>query len=251
MTYCVAAKTLAGLVFVSDSRTNAGADQISTYPKMHRFGGQGEFTFVLLSAGNLATTQAVVTRLNKDLAKSADQSLATMETFADAVEYVGEISVAVQRKHRDEAGSEGGFSPEATFILGGQIKGRPTQLYMVYPQGNSVHTSDLAPYFQIGETKYGKPIVDRIIREDTALETAARCCLVSMDSTMRSNATVGPPIELLVYHADTLDGGEHFVFQEDSGYLRELRAGWDVNIRAAFEKLSRLPLSGPRLKSVG
>lgn len=253
MTYCVAAKTQYGLVFVSDSRTNAGPDQIRTYPKMHRFGGDGERSFVLLAAGNLATTQAVVTQLNADLTLNQtspkSESLGSLGSFAEVVAYVGKVSITEQRKHRGEP-EEGSFSPEATFILGGQIKGEEPQLYMIYPQGNSVHTSRLSPYMQIGEIKYGKPIVDRIIREDTDLETAARCCLVSMDSTLRSNATVGPPIELLVYNADALDEGERFTFGEDSEYLREVRHAWDANVRAAFEKLPRLNLSAPRLRSV-
>lgn len=247
MTYCVAAKTAFGLVFVSDSRTNAGADQLSTHSKMHCFGGDGSRSFVLLSAGNLATTQAVVTHLENDITKQAELSLDSVVTFSDAVDYVGRVSVAEQRKHSE---GEEGFLPEATFILGGQIQGESTQLYMIYPQGNSVHTSGLAPYLQIGEVKYGKPIVDRIIKEETDLETAARCCLVSMDSTMRSNATVGPPIDLLVLHADVMDEGEHFCFDENSDYLRELRRAWDTNVRQAFERLSRLTLTGPRLRSV-
>ncbi len=249
MTYCVAAKTDFGLVFVSDSRTNAGPDQLSTHSKMYRFCGDRSRSLVLLSAGNLATTQAVVTRLETDIAKGEEENLHTLETFAEVVEYVGRVSVAEQRKHRDDS-DEGGFSPEATFILGGQLAGEEPQLYLIYPQGNSVHTSQLAPYLQIGEVKYGKPIVDRIVRHDTDLETAARCCLVSMDSTMRSNATVGPPIELLVYQANSLDVGEHFFFDDDSDYLRALRKAWDQNIREAFEKLSRLNLTVPRLRSV-
>jgi len=236
MTYCLAASLEEGMVFVSDSRTNAGVDQISTFSKMHTFCGDGERFFVLLSAGNLATTQAVVAKLARDIRNGEQTSLASLAAMAEVADYVGTASRSIQARHagKDE---ESGFSPEASFILGGQIRNQPQRLYLVYPEGNYVHTTDRTPYLQIGETKYGKPILDRIVTRTTDLETAARCALVSMDSTMRSNATVGPPVEVLLYRRDSQVQGERLLFEEDSDYLAEIRSSWQESLRRAFEEL--------------
>ncbi|NND44664.1 MAG: peptidase, partial [Xanthomonadales bacterium] len=191
MTYCLAATVNDGLVFVSDSRTNAGIDQLGTFSKMHTFADLPGRFFALLSAGNLATTQAVVARLRRDIREGSQPSLATIERLREAADYVGQISRQVQDKYREEE-RDNGFAPEADFILGGQIGTAPHALFHIYSQGNFVSPTDLAPFVQIGEQKYGKPILDRIIESNTSLETAALCGLVSMDSTMRSNAGVGP-----------------------------------------------------------
>ncbi len=236
MTYCLAANLDEGMVFVSDSRTNAGVDQISTFSKMHTFCGDGERFFVLLSAGNLATTQTVVAKLARDVRNGENTSLASLATMAEVADYVGAASRSIQARHagKDE---ESGFSPEASFILGGQIRNQPQRLYLVYPEGNYVHTTDRTPYLQIGETKYGKPILDRIIARTTDLETAARCALVSMDSTMRSNATVGPPVEVLLYRRDSQAEGQRLLFEEDSEYLARIRSAWQESLRRAFGEL--------------
>ncbi|HEY5645317.1 MAG TPA: peptidase [Pseudomonadales bacterium] len=217
-------------MFVSDSRTNAGVDRVSTYGKMHRF-ASGERQFVLLSAGNLATTQGVVAQLQRDMKHSQPRNLATVTDMADAADYVGELSLAQQRKHGND------IAFEASFIIGGQIPDEPPAAFLVYPQGNHITTSADTPYLQIGESKYGKPILDRIIRPGSSLETAALCGLVSMDSTMRSNLTVGPPIELLVYERDTFNLQRHYVFRADSDYLKQLNKVWDQNLRQAFNSL--------------
>lgn len=244
MTYCLAISVDAGLVFASDSRTNAGADQISTYSKMHRFGANGERTFVLLSAGNLATTQSVVAAVERDIRVEAKQNLMNVEDLAQAAEYIGTISTEEQDKHRSVRAADG-FQPEASFILGGQVRGSPPGIEHIYPEGNFVRASDSTPFLQIGEVKYGKPILDRIISHDTSLDAALKCALVSMDSTMRSNASVGPPVEYLVYRAHTLARGTHDVLEEDSPYLLDLRHAWSDNIRIAFENLpSAPPISG-------
>ena len=242
MTYCLAIKLDSGLVLASDSRTNAGVDQISTYSKMHAWGIEGERQFILLSAGNLATTQAVVTRLHRDIEDKAKTSLATVRYMTEAAEYVGSISIEHQSRHSD-ASMNAGFNPEATFILGGQIKGDKPGLFLVYPQGNYITTPDNTPFLQIGEIKYGKPILDRVIHPDTAIEDAMRCALVSMDSTMRSNATVGPPVELLLYPVGSLRLGKRLVLQEDNSYLRELRLAWQKGLEQAFERLPGLPIN--------
>ncbi|MCP5156945.1 MAG: peptidase [Ectothiorhodospiraceae bacterium] len=239
MTYCLAASVDAGLVFASDSRTNAGVDHVSTYSKMHVFGRDGDRQIVLLSAGNLATTQAVIAQLDRDIRTGAPMNLMVMEGLADAADYVGQIIRNQEAKH-GPAVAAAGFSPDATFIMGGQIGQRPPKVYLIYPQGNYITTSEQTRYLQIGETKYGKPILDRVIHADMSLEEAARCALVSIDSTMRSNATVGPPIELLAYRRDALVLSDYTKLVEDDPYLLEIRRAWNENITQAFLELPPL-----------
>ncbi len=237
MTYCVAVKLQGSLIFVSDSRTNAGVDQVNTYSKLYTWGIDGERQVALLSAGNLATTQAVAQRLRREMDDPASEtSLLSLQRMDEVADYVGRVSREEQSRHAD-GGQVAGFNPEATFILGGQIKGQPSELYLIYPQGNHIRPSDSSPFLQIGEVKYGKPILDRIIRPDTPLEDAVRCALVSMDSTMRSNATVGPPIELLIYADDTLRLQSYLRLGQDDPYLAELRLSWNQNLLNAFRAL--------------
>ena len=240
MTYCVAITVDRGLVFASDSRTNAGVDQVSTYSKMHTLVADGDRMITLLSSGNLATTQAVTRRLRRDMENNARHNLRSVQHLAEAAEYVGEINCEQREKHRGS--SDSGFNPEASFILGGQIAGREPQIFLVYPEGNHIRASAETPYLQIGEVKYGKPILDRIIRADLDLEDAARCALVSMDSTMRSNVTVGPPIELLICKRDGFGNFVRLLLPEDDDYLRELRRAWHASLQRAFEGLPRLPV---------
>ena len=236
MTYCVAISVEQGLVFASDSRTNAGVDHVATYGKMHTFGIDGDRQFVVLTSGNLATSQGVIAQLKQDIENGDPQSLFTVAGMGEAAEYLGRVLRDQQQKH-GEAVSQAGFSAEATFILGGQVGDRPTKLYLVYPQGNFITTSMQTPFLQIGEFKYGKAILDRIIRPDTALDEAARCALVSIDSTMRSNASVGPPVELLCYETDSLRLEHYLNLQEDDPYLLEVKRSWNQNITAAFNAL--------------
>ncbi len=252
MTYCLAIRVDEGLVFMSDSRTNAGVDQISTHSKMYRFGGEGDRTLTLLSSGNLATCQSVVSKIRRDIRIGAKINLLNVEDLQVAAEYVGEMSIEEQEKHRvlrtDTTSEE--FLPEANFILGGQIRGERPHIEHIYPQGNFVRASNSTPYLQIGEVKYGKPILDRIITRQTTLDASLKCALVSMDSSMRSNATVGPPVEYHVYRADTFSRGTHNVLEEDDEYLLGLRRAWAENIRTAFENLPSAPLAveeSPRL----
>ncbi|MEW6120116.1 MAG: peptidase [Pseudomonadota bacterium] len=235
MTYCVAIKTDSGLVFASDSLTNAGIDHVSTYSKMHTFVQPGERMFVLLAAGNLATTQAVVKRLHDDCRLGNLPCLSSAHSMSEAVDYVGNLSTEVQRAQAARDTSNTNF--EATFIFGGQIAGQTPEIYMIYPQGNYIHESAAHPFLQIGETKYGKPILDRVIRTDTPLEQAARCALVSINSTIRSNLTVGPPVELLIYTADMLDGGRRLLLSEDHPYYRALGDAWNEGLRQALNGL--------------
>lgn len=248
MTYCVAIAVNKGLVLASDSRTNAGIDQVSTYSKMHTLCADGERMMTLLSAGNLATSQAVIRQLRHELESGSKRNLKTVLQLSEAAEYIGEVSATEQRKHSRR--SEESFRPEANFILAGQIKGQPQQIYQIYPEGNYIRASRRTPYLQIGELKYGKPILDRIVDSELDLETVARCALVSMDSTMRSNVTVGPPVELLIYEAGTCAPGLHYTLDEDDDYLRELRLAWQERLKEAFTKLPRLPKRSSRLRLV-
>lgn len=247
MTYCLALKIDEGLVFCSDSRTNAGADQVSAYSKMHRFSMEGDRQLVILSAGNLATSQAVVAQIERDMQADAEFHFGKAEHLADVADYIGQISIEQQKKFVDDDSPRAGYKPGASFIVGGQIKGGTVELYLIYPEGNHIRCSEQHPFLQIGETKYGKPILDRIIRSDTQHEVAMRCALVSTDSTMRSNATVGPPIELLFYKADSLNSSAvYYRYEEHDPYWMLLRKSWDEKIREAFSELPPLENPVPR-----
>jgi putative proteasome-type protease len=237
MTYCLAVKTDAGIVFASDSRTNAGVDNVNSYSKMHAFILPGERCFVLLTAGNLATTQAVINTLQRDFADHhAKRSLRTPGYLFDAAEYVGEISCKLQARHA-EATKKRDVDFSASFILGGQIADGPHEILMVYPEGNVIAVSPANPYLQIGETKYGKPILDRVITHETSLEDAARCALVSIDSTMRSNISVGPPIELRFYRAGSHAIERHMTLDLESPFYDKLRRAWGDGLNRVFREL--------------
>ena len=235
MTYCLAIAVNAGMVFCSDCRTNAGIDQISTYSKMFRFGIDGQRQFVILSAGNLATTQAVIAQVNRDIEQNAPISLANVSSVLDASDYLGDISQMQQHKHNK---SGAGF--EASFIIGGQVAGSKHEVVLVYPEGNHISTSQDTVFLQIGESKYGKPILDRILNPEVNLDTCALCAMVSMDSTVKSNLTVGPPIEVLVYRADSLLANDHHRFDADSEFLREISRSWDQRLKDAFRQMPPL-----------
>ena len=244
MTYCLAITVDKGLVFASDSRTNAGVDHLSTYTKMFTFGIEGERAFVVLTAGNLATTQSVIAQLKRDIKQSNQPNFNSVQDMTEAAEYLGQLSSAQQQKHvQTSAGSS--FDASASFILGGQVAGEDHRIFMIYPEGNFIMATPENPYQQIGEIKYGKPILDRIITRKTSLEEAALCALVSMDSTMRSNATVGPPLDVLLYEKDSLSMHRHFMFQADDPYLLELKAAWDQKIKEAFSELHSFNLNEP------
>ena len=238
MTYCLAIALEEGLIFCSDSRTNAGPDQVTSYSKMHRFSFQGERKLFLLTAGNLATTQAVITQLHRDIEENLQPLIRTANYVGDIADYIGSLMVLEKNKYTDPSGPDAGIDAGATFILGGQIKGHPQELYLIYPEGNHITASQTHPYLQIGEVKYGKPILDRIIQPDTPMETALRCAIVSLDSTMRSNSTVGPPLECLAYNKDTLSSEENYAkLSENDDYLVAIRESWEKNIREAVEDL--------------
>lgn len=237
MTYCFAINTNAGFVLCSDSRTNAGFDNISTYSKMHTFAWPGNRVFALLSAGNLATTQLVVKRIKADLENGTSPNLLTVNNMQETADYVATISTSVQNLHvvRDS----GNVSFEATFILAGQIGHGRHETLMIYPQGNFIHESDEHPFLQIGEVKYGKPILDRVIKRDTQLAPAARCALVSMNSTVRSNLTVGPPIDLLIYETGSLNFVHQLCLTEEDPFSKQLSEAWNKGLVEALDNLPR------------
>ncbi len=236
MTYCIAIGTQEGLVFCSDSRTNAGPDMIQTHSKMHVFRPASDRVFVILSAGNLATTQAIINQIEQDLEDHIPTNLQNCRKMVEAAQYIAKVSRIEQQKAHDST-VVSGVDTSATLIFGGQISGRDPANYMIYPAGNFIADSAETPFLQIGESKYGKPILDRILTRKTCLEDAARCAIVSMDSTVKANAAVGPPIEVLVYRTDSLMTDHYIKLDVDDDYLREIRRSWDAFLKAGFSSL--------------
>jgi putative proteasome-type protease len=240
MTYCIGIQVEAGLVFASDTRTSASFDDVRVHAKTHVFEFPGERCFLLMSAGNLGTTQAVIARLQRDLTDGAHTSLRTPRHMFEVAEYIGQALVAAQAQVSGNA-QQSGVSVESTLILGGQIRGEEPAVYLIYPLGNCIAASPETPYLQIGESKYGKPILDRIIHHDTTLEDAARCALVSLDSTIRSNVSVGLPIDLTIVREGELRIGERMRLDVDTPLYAEVRDNWARKLEAAVRTLPRFP----------
>ena len=242
MTYCVAMRLDAGLVFLGDSRTNAGVDQISTFRKLTVFEHLGERVLVLMSAGNLAVTQAVRQILCERIGPT-ETSVWNVKTMFHAVRILGE---AIREVHERDAESlkEFGIEFNANFILGGQIRGEGLRLFQVYSAGNFIEATHENPYFQIGESKYGKPIIDRVVQPKTPLDEAAKAALISMDSTLRSNISVGLPLDLLVIGKDEFSVTHAHRVTEDDAYFDSISSGWGNALRAAFHSLPPYRFSG-------
>ena len=235
MTYCLGIMTKHGLVMASDSRTNAGYDQINTTRKMHTFVQPGERVFVLLASGSLSLTQSVVTLLRKDF--DAGKGLALANSMYEAARVVGEQVRKVSEIDK-EALEKDEYRFNVHLILGGQVKDEKPDLFLIYPQGNPLQATEDSPYLQIGETKYGRPILDRGIRFDrTTLEEAAKYALLSMDSTMKSNVTVGPPIDLLALAPGDLNVRRQHRFADNDPSLVKIRTRWEQALRHAVLKL--------------
>lgn len=209
MTYCVAMRLASGLVFASDSRTNAGVDHISTFRKLHVFQQDGERMLVLQSAGNLATTQSIISLLQRRCKDAERPNLLNAPSMYEAATLVGEtVREVIQRdSEAQQSGSTTDFS--CSLLLGGQIHGEEMQLFHIYPQGNFIEATRDTPYFQIGESKYGKPIIDRVLNYHTPLEQAMQCALISLDSTLRSNLSVGLPLDVMIYPHDSFSSVPH------------------------------------------
>src|SRR5258706_3035545 len=231
MTYCLGIATRFGLVMASDSRTNAGFDQVNVCQKMHTFVQPGERTFVLLTSGSLSCTQSILTLLGRDF--DAGRGLAIAPTMYDAARLVGEQVRKVGELDR-AALERDDYKFNVNIILVGQVKGEPHSLFLIYPQGNPLQATQDSPFLQIGETKYGRPILDRGIRyQHTTLEEAAKYALLSLDSTMKSNVTVGPPIDLLVYSSGNLNVTRRRPFTETDPHPMKIRDGCAQRLRDA------------------
>lgn len=228
----------------SDSRTNAGVDYVSVYSKMYRFERWSDRMFVIVTSGNLATSQAVIRRLSRDIDDpNAPTSLTTVTHLCDAATYLGQVSQAIQAQHMD-ALNKSGINGESYFIIGGKIGDLPHDIFLVYAQGNCISPSPDTPFLQIGETKYGKPILDRIIDPETSLDDAARAAIVSLDSTIRSNITVGPPIELAVMHHDSFKVDNYLKLSEQDVFYHSMHEHWNEGLKQAFNTLPRFPWEG-------
>ena len=239
MTYCVALRLQQGMVFASDTRTNAGIDHISTFKKMYRFGTPGERVIVLLTAGNLATSQAVVNVLSRDIEMESKKNLLNIPTLFEAADLVGEQACHITQRSRELAQSQDNFS--GTFLLGGQLKGRAPELYLIYKEGNSICATVDTPYFQIGESKYGKPILDRAVAYDSDLDDAIRAILVSFDSTIRSNLSVGFPVDLMIYKNDSFLLPEGKRVEKGEPYMHNVRTQWSSGLVQLLRQFSPPP----------
>lgn len=235
MTYCVGMLLDGGLVFLADSRTNAGVDQISTFRKIAVFEKPGERVMVAMTAGNLAISQAVVNLVRERIA-AGEQSIFTAANMFEAAREVGEVLREVHRRDA-EALKEHGVDFNVQVMFGGQVAGELPRLFSIYAAGNFIEATPETPYFQIGESKYGKPILDRLVTRSTSLAHAAKCALISMDSTIRSNLSVGLPLDLLTIRRDALRVHTHANITEDHAYFKMIRSRWSEALRHAFHEL--------------
>ena len=235
MTYCLGIRTKQGLVMASDSRTNAGIDQVDICCKMHNFVVAGERMFTLLASGSLSLTQSILTRIEHEF--RGGSGLVKAASFYDAARCVGGHVREVAALDRPFMERDN-IACTVNFLLGGQIRGEEPQIYMIYAQGNPLRCTRSSPFLQIGESKYGRPILDRGIRYDeTSLEQAVKYAIISLDSTMRSNVAVGPPIDLLVYAAGDLDVRRYRRLGVPDAELGEIRTSWERELRQAIRSL--------------
>ena len=237
MTYCVALRLDSGMIFASDSRTNAGVDHIATFTKMRVFEKKDDRVIVTLASGNLAMTQGVINILDRHAKMpESDENIWNVGSMYDAAAIVGD---SLREMHRRDAAFLAQSSIEAgsSLLVGGQIKGEAPRLFHIYAQGNFIEATDDTPYFQLGESKYGKPILDRVISMATPQKEAAKCVLISFDSTMKSNISVGLPIDLLWYPRDSLRVGMQQRIREGDPYFTMLRSRWGGGLRRVFSEL--------------
>ena len=241
MTYCAAIRLKDGMVFASDTRTNAGVDHISSFKKLYQYGIEGERFMVLQTAGSLATSQAVFTKLQNDIDQRTESNLNTLPTLFDAAQMVGECMRNVMNHAKEVANAKVDGAFTSSFMLGGQIKGQPAELYMIYPQGNCIRATEDTPFFQLGESKYGKPILDRSVTYETDPKHAARALLLSFDSTIHSNLSVGMPIDFMVYKNDSLNIPKGRRIDERDEYFNTIRHQWSDALRKTLIDLPKCP----------
>jgi len=242
MTYCLGIVTDDGLVMASDSRTNAGYDQVNVCRKMHYFVQPGERVFIILCSGSLSISQSVITLLRADFEEGEGLGKAT--SLYEAARIVGGCIRRVSDMDR-AALERDQFHFNVHLLLGGQVKGEPPGLYLIYPQGNPLRATEDSPYLQLGECKYGRPILDRGIDSATSLEVAAKYALLSFDATIRSNVTVGPPIEILLYRKDSLNLEQYRRFTAADQDLHTIHSGWEQSLRRAVEQLPEIEFRRP------
>ncbi len=237
MTYCVAVRLDSGMIFASDSRTNAGVDHIATFTKMRVYEKKDDRVIVVLSSGNLAMTQGVTNILDRHahLAEGMETSWKG-ESRYDAAALVGDALREMGRRDGPFL-TQANIEAHSNLLVGGQIKGEAPRLFHVYGQGNFIEATDDTPYFQLGESKYGKPILDRVVSMATPQKEAAKCVLISFDSTMKSNISVGLPIDLLWYPRDSLRVGMQHRIREGDPYFTMLRSRWGGGLRRVFSEL--------------
>jgi putative proteasome-type protease len=244
MTYCVGLKLKAGLVLLSDTRTNAGVDNVARFRKMFLFEEPGERVIALLCAGNLGITQGVVTQITAAVKRAkADpetESIMTCDTLYRSAQLVGESMREVQKRDRADIESQGSAA-DATIIMAGQRKGGELRLFLIYTAGNFIEAGEETPYLQIGEHKYGKPILDRVIRPETTMDEAVKAVLVSMDSTLRSNLSVGMPLDLCIIPAGEYRANTQRI-ESDHKEFRQISDMWAQSLRTAFQALPTIKL---------
>lgn len=239
MTYCLGVINQFGIVMAADSRTNAGVDRISTYKKLFDLSLPEERAIIICTSGNLSVSQGVLTRLNRDIQNQTEQNLHNLDNLYDVAQYIGNKSREIQTLDRSWLEKDK-IDFGCNFLLGGQIKGEKPQLYLIYPQGNFIQATKETPFLQIGETKYGKPILDRTITYNTPLEDVAKCALLSLDSTMKSNISVGPPINLIMYKTDSFKLCHSLELRLGDPYIAKIRKLWEQSVRQAFEAMPNI-----------
>ena len=232
MTYCLGILVRQGLILAADSRTNAGVDYVSTYQKLFDFSRPGDRVLLLCTSGNLSVTQAVLYELEQEIRAEAVPNLHTVPTLYDAARHIGKRIRNLQEEDRTWLEKDR-IDFQGNFLLGGQIAGAEPELYLIYSQGNCIRATPETPFLQIGETKYGKPILDRTLTYDSSLDAIAKSALLSIDSTMRSNLSVGPPIDMVMYATDALEVHHRLRLQARDPYLIEIRKYWEEALREA------------------
>jgi len=242
MTYCLGIVTDEGLVMASDSRSNAGFDQVNVCRKMHCFVQPGERVFIILSSGSLSISQSVLTLLRGEF--DAGEGLAKAKSLYSAARMVGDCVRRVSDIDR-AALERDQFTFNVHLLLGGQVKGEAPSLYLIYPQGNPLRATEDSPYLQLGECKYGRPILDRGVHSGTSLEVAAKYALLSLDATMRSNVTVGPPIEIVLYPKDSFELTRYRKFSASDQDLNVIHSAWEQSLRRAVEQLPNVEFRSP------